>query len=58
LYGLLQIHGAHGYLLEEFIKTSTNKRTDKYGVHVLCDCSAQWWRWELSDMRHVQGLCT
>lgn len=32
-HGLLQIHGAHGYLLEEFIKTSTNKRTDKYGVH-------------------------
>lgn len=27
----LQIHGAHGYLLEEFLKTSTNKRTDQYG---------------------------
>ena len=42
-HGLLQIHGAHGYLLEEFIKTSTNKRTDKYGVYMLCDGAAQRW---------------
>lgn len=42
-HGLLQIHGAHGYLLEEFIKTSTNKRTDKYGAHVLCACVGRRW---------------
>lgn len=38
---MLQIHGAHGYLLEEFIKTSTNKRTDKYGAHMLAIVSVE-----------------
>jgi NADH:flavin oxidoreductase / NADH oxidase family len=42
---LVQIHGAHGYLLEEFLKTSTNKRTDQYGVHMMWLCFAQtWWQ--------------
>eukprot|EP00208_Stichococcus_sp_RCC1054_P001568 CAMPEP_0206144304 /NCGR_PEP_ID=MMETSP1473-20131121/23673_1 /ASSEMBLY_ACC=CAM_ASM_001109 /TAXON_ID=1461547 /ORGANISM="Stichococcus sp, Strain RCC1054" /LENGTH=414 /DNA_ID=CAMNT_0053540091 /DNA_START=82 /DNA_END=1326 /DNA_ORIENTATION=+ len=27
----VEIHGAHGYLLEGFLKTQTNKRTDQYG---------------------------
>lgn len=27
----VEIHGAHGYLLEEFIKKSCNTRTDQYG---------------------------
>lgn len=27
----VEIHGANGYLLDEFIKTSSNKRTDEYG---------------------------
>lgn len=34
----VEIHGAHGYLLEEFIKTSTNKRTDKYGGSIENRC--------------------
>ncbi|TMW61717.1 hypothetical protein Poli38472_010783 [Pythium oligandrum] len=27
----VEIHGANGYLIDEFLQSSTNKRTDKYG---------------------------
>lgn len=27
----VQIHGAHGYLVDSFIRSETNKRTDQYG---------------------------
>jgi 2,4-dienoyl-CoA reductase-like NADH-dependent reductase (Old Yellow Enzyme family) len=27
----IQLHGAHGYLLAEFLSSTTNKRTDEYG---------------------------
>jgi 2,4-dienoyl-CoA reductase-like NADH-dependent reductase (Old Yellow Enzyme family) len=27
----IELHGAHGYLLAQFLSPSTNKRTDKYG---------------------------
>lgn len=30
----VEIHGAHGYLLETFLKESTNTRTDEYGGSV------------------------
>ena len=27
----IQIHGAHGYLVDSFLRTSSNRRTDNYG---------------------------
>ena len=30
-YDGVELHGAHGYLLAQFLATTTNKRTDKYG---------------------------
>lgn len=31
---LMQVHGANGYLLDQFWKDSTNLRTDEYGGSV------------------------
>lgn len=27
----IQLHGAHGYLIDEFLRDGANKRTDEYG---------------------------
>nr|6AGZ_A Chain A, Old Yellow Enzyme [Pichia]6AGZ_B Chain B, Old Yellow Enzyme [Pichia] len=30
-FDMVEVHSAHGYLLDQFIQTTANKRTDKYG---------------------------
>ena len=30
-YRVIELHGAHGYLLHEFLSTLSNQRTDRYG---------------------------
>jgi len=34
-YDMVQLHGAHGYLLSNFISRYTNKREDEYGGNIL-----------------------
>ena len=34
----VEVHGAHGYLIEEFLKSETNQRTDEYGGSIQNRC--------------------
>jgi 2,4-dienoyl-CoA reductase-like NADH-dependent reductase (Old Yellow Enzyme family) len=34
----VEIHGANGYLIDQFNKSSTNKRTDEYGGSIENRC--------------------
>lgn len=34
----VEVHGAHGYLLDQFIQDTCNKRTDEYGGSIENRC--------------------
>lgn len=34
----VEIHGANGYLIDQFLKSNANKRTDKYGGSIPNRC--------------------
>ena len=36
-FDMLEVHGAHGYLIDQFFYNLTNQRTDQYGGHTLAD---------------------
>lgn len=36
-YNAVELHGAHGYLIDQFFWESTNKRTDQYGGKTLAE---------------------
>lgn len=38
----VEIHGANGYLLQQFFSPLTNRRTDQYGFHHLTDENERW----------------
>ena len=34
----LELHGGHGYLIDQFLRNGTNKRTDEYGGSIQNRC--------------------
>jgi N-ethylmaleimide reductase len=48
----VEVHGANGYLIEQFLQTRTNQRTDRYGGSIENRC-----RFLLEVMQAVIGVC-
>lgn len=51
-FDMVEIHGAHGYLLSQFLSPLTNKRTDKYGGSL-----ENRMRLHLEVIKAVKALC-
>lgn len=47
----VQLHGAHGYLINQFLSPHTNLRTDEYGGHIENRC-----RFMLDVYNHVRSV--
>jgi NADH:flavin oxidoreductases, Old Yellow Enzyme family len=45
-FDLLELHLAHGYLLQSFLSPLANQRTDRWGARwkTGCGCRWRWWR--------------
>ena len=41
-FDLVEIHGAHGYLIDQFMKDQVNDRTDQYGGSLKNRCRLLW----------------
>lgn len=63
-FEIIEIHGAHGYLLNEFLSPLTNKRTDEYGssfenrtraLREAIECIRQYWPERLPLFLRISG---
>jgi len=45
----VEIHGANGYLPDQFLQTVTNNRTDEYGGSLRIACALLWRSWTQSS---------